>query len=313
MIGRLITIYQLPVTKLQNKVKYIAAFSKYKIIAVSKTTFQAIQFMLISVSSFAVMNILVKYLEAIPPFELTFFRAFGSFVIGTILILKKGIPILGNQRKLLTARGLVGVTAMVTFFWAIKLLPFASAVSLRYLAPIFAAILAIYFLKERITPLQWGCFIMAFLGVLILKGFDLRISIFGLGVILFSASLSGVVYVLIRKIGQRDHSLVIVNYFMFIAMMVGLIFSIFNWVTPQPHELLILLSLGIFGFAGQIFMTKAYQIAAIGTVAPFKYLESVFALLVGWVWFGEQYSLIALLGIALILGGMFLNIMVKNN
>ena len=201
---------------------------------------------------------------------------------------------------------------MVTFFWSIKLLPFATAVSLRYLAPIFAGILAIFFLKERITLLQWGCFLMAFIGVVLLKGFDPRVSLLGLSVILFSALLSGVVFNLIRKIGQGDHTLIIVNYFMFIAMMVGLIFSIFNWVQPQPHELLILLSLGIFGFVGQVFMTKAYQIASIGTVAPFKYLESVFALLVGWVWFGEKYSLFALLGIVLILAGMILNVFVKN-
>jgi len=183
---------------------------------------------------------------------------------------------------------------------------------LRYLAPIFAGILAIFVLKERITPLQWACFIMAFIGVLILKGFDGRISLFGLLVILVSAFLSGIVYVIIRKIGTGEHPLVIVNYFMFTATMVGLFFSLFNWVTPSGNELMILLSLGIFGFIGQLFMTKAYQIASIGSVAPFKYLESVFALLVGWIWFGESYAPIALLGIVLIVGGMILNIFAKD-
>ena len=267
--------------------------------------------MVTSVLAFTIMNIIVKYLQQIPPFELAFFRSLGSSVIAITLIVKGRIPILGKQRKLLALRGIVGVSAMVSFFWALKLLPFASAISLRYLAPIFAAILAIFFVKERITPLQWVCFGMAFIGVVLLKGFDVRISLFGLMVILISAFLSGIVFVIIRKIGTSEHPLVIVNYFMFTATVVGLVFSLFNWVSPSKHELGLLLSLGIFGFIGQLFMTKAYQIASIGSVGPFKYMESVFALLVGWVWFGESYSFLALVGIVLIVGGMVLNVFAK--
>jgi len=267
--------------------------------------------MVISVSAFAIMNLMVKYLQNIPPFELVFFRSIGSLLICTTVILYRGIPILGNKRRLLLSRGLLGMTAMVTFFWAIKLLPFASAVSLRYLSPLFAAIIALYFLKEKITSLQWVCFLLAFVGVLILKGFDVRVSIFGLLVIVFSAFLSGIVYVIIRYIGQSENTLVIVNYFMFIATVVGGIISIFHWVRPQGYEWLLLVSLGLFGFVGQLFMTKAYQIASIAMVAPIKYMEAIFALLVGWVWFGEAYTSIALIGLVLIVGGMLFNVFAK--
>ena len=98
---------------------------------------------------------------------------------------------------------------------------------------------------------------------------------------------------------------------MFTATVVGLVVTFFNWVVPQGYEWGLLLSLGVFGFFGQLYMTKAYQIASIGTVAPMKYLESVLALLVGWVWFGETYTFLALLGLVLIVGGMLLNIFVK--
>ncbi len=267
--------------------------------------------MFISVSAFTIMNTLVKYLQHLPPFELVFFRSIGTSIICFFLLIKQKIPILGNQRKLLISRGLVGVTAMASFFWVVQLIPFGSAVSLRYTSPIFAGILAIFILKERITPLQWFCFLIAFVGVLLIKGFDTRVSFFGLGVISISAFLSGTVYVIIRKIGNGDHPLVIVNYFMFIATCVGGIFSIFNWQTPIGLEWVLLGSMGLLGFFGQFFMTKAYQLASIGTVAPMKYLEAAFALLVGWIWYGEGYTLLGLLGIALIIVGMLLNIYVK--
>ena len=279
--------------------------------SIQKETFKALKFMLISVLAFTIMNTLIKYLQHLPAFELVFFRSIGSSIICFFLLIKKGIPILGNQRKLLLTRGLVGVTAMFLFFAVVKLIPFGSAVSLRYISPIFAGILAIFILKERITPLQWGCFFLAFIGVLLIKGVDTRISFLGLGLIILSAFFSGMVYIIIRKIGQRDHPLVVVNYFMFTATCVGGLFSIFNWQSPVGIEWGILLSMGIFGFFGQLFMTKAYQIAAIGTVAPMKYLEAVFALIVGWFWFGEGYTLLGLIGIGLIILGMLLNIYVK--
>jgi len=279
--------------------------------SIKETSFKALQFMLISVLAFSIMNSLIKYLQHLPAFELVFFRSIGSCIICLFLLTKQGIPILGNQRKLLVTRGLVGVTAMFLFFAVVKLIPFGSAVSLRYISPIFAGILAIFILKERITPLQWACFFLAFIGVLLIKGVDTRVSFLGLGLIILSAFFSGMVYIIIRKIGQRDHPLVVVNYFMFTATCVGGLFSIFNWQSPVGIEWVILLSVGIFGFFGQLFMTKAYQIAAIGTVAPMKYLEAVFALIVGWFWFGEGYTLLGLVGIGLIILGMMLNIYVK--
>jgi len=267
--------------------------------------------MLICTLSFTMMNAIVKHMEHLPAFELVFFRSISSCLICFALLSAKNIPVLGRQRKLLAIRGLVGVSSMALFFLAMQEIPFGSAVSLRYLSPIFAAILAVFYLKEKIKPVQWLFFFMAFLGVVLLKGFDLRINGIGLTYILFSAALSGWVYVLIRKIGPGEHPLVVVNYFMFIASLAGLIAAIPIWIWPQGSEWLILSSIGIFGFVGQLYMTKAFQIEAASKIAPMKYMEAIFALLLAWIWFGEKYAYLALLGICLILAGMLLNVIVK--
>lgn len=267
--------------------------------------------MLISVTAFTIMNSTIKYLEGIPPFELVFFRSVGSFLICLFLILKNGINPFGSKRLLLIGRGLAGVTSMVLFFTVVKLIPFGSAVSLRYVSPIFAGILAIFILKEKITSLQWGCFLLSFIGVLLIKGFDSTVSFLGLGLILISAFFSGLVYIIIRKIGKAEHPLVVVNYFMFIATIVGGFFAYFDWKTPIGFQWLLLMSMGLFGFFGQLFMTKAYQIASIGTVAPMKYLEAVFALMVGVIWFGDNYSFLGLIGIILVISGMLFNVFLK--
>ena len=273
---------------------------------------KAVQYMLISTSAFTIMNSLVKHLSHLPTLELIFFRSLGSFALCMLILRSKGIPILGNQRKLLLSRALIGLVAMVGFFMAVQLLPLGSAVTLRYLSPIFAAVLAVLFLKEKVRPIQWLFFAMAFGGVVLLKGFDLRINSLGLIAILISATFTGIVYVLIRKIGQRDHPIVVVNYFMGTTTIIGLIGTILNWQTPVGIEWGILLSLGFFGFFGQLYMTKAFQVEAASKIAPVKYMEVVFALLAGWVCFGESYSSFASFGILLIISGMLFNVLIKN-
>ena len=269
--------------------------------------------MIISTMAFACMNATVKYLTHLNAFQIVFFRSVGSLFFTFGFLLKHKIPVLGNQRKLLVLRGLVGVTSMALFFMSTKYLPIGSAVSLRYMAPIFAAVFAIFFLKERIKPLQWLFFIMAFVGVLVLKGFDnnAALSAYGLVLITVSAIFSGLVYVVISKIGKGDHPVVIVNYFMVISTLVGAIFCIRDWVNPQGIEWLMLSSLGVFGYFGQIFMTKAFQMASTNQVAPLKYLEVIFTLLFGVFLFSEIYTMYSILGIAMIICGLLLNALYK--
>ncbi|WP_241507167.1 DMT family transporter [Aquimarina sediminis] len=269
---------------------------------------KAIYYMLLSAISFTAMNLLVKFLAHFGGAQLVFFRAFGSlFFTMTYLLLHK-IPILGNQKGLMICRGLAGVTSMGLFFMSVNYLPIGSAVSLRYLSPIFATIFAVFFLKEFVKPVQWLFFLMAFGGVLMIKGFDPNIDSIGLLLVLGSAIFSGVVYVLINKIGNRDHPVVIVNYFMWISVAVGGVLSIFNWTTPIGVEWLLLLSLGIFGYFGQLFMTKAFQSQATNKVVSLKYVEVLFTMIAGVFWFSDIYPFLSIIGTLLVVTGLILNI-----
>ncbi len=272
---------------------------------------QAVKFMLISTLAFACMNAIVKHLTDIGAFQIVFFRSVSSLFFTFGFLLKNKIPILGNNKKLLILRGLVGVTSMTLFFMSTKYLPIGTAVSLRYMAPIFAAVFAIFFLKERIKPMQWLFFAMAFAGVLILKGFDSDLNGYGLVLIIISAVFSGLVYIVISKIGKGDHPVVVVNYFMVISTILGGLLSIGNWVNPEGIQWLMLIGLGLFGYFGQVYMTKAFQIAATNQVAPLKYLEVIFTLLLGVLIFSEIYTIYSLLGIAMIICGLILNALYK--
>lgn len=267
--------------------------------------------MLISAVCFTGINSVVRHVDHLPVFELVFFRAFGSMVCGFIILMKLKISPLGKNRKLLTARGVVGLISLALFYKALQLMPMASAVSLRYLSPFFAAALAIYFLKEKMIPLQWLFYVTAFIGVVLLKGFDSRITTLGLVVILTSAVFSGAIYVIIRKIGASEHPIVIINYFMVIATLTGGSISIFNWVSPVGLEWLYLALIGLIGFVAQYFMTRALQIEEANVVTPIKYAEVIFTIIAGWILFGEHQTFLAIAAMTLIVLSLIANIFVK--
>lgn len=274
---------------------------------------KAIKFMIISALAFALLNVFVKSLNRFSVYEIVFFRSIGTLFFTFSLLIKNKISIFGNKKVLLLLRGLIGFTAMTFFYLSLKHLSSGSVVSIRYTSPIFAALFSLALLNEKIKPVQWLFFIIAFSGVVIFKGFDNEINTVGLMYALVSSILLGLVFIIIRKIGNSDHPLVIVNYYMIISTTIGGLLAYKNWVTPQGIEWLLLLSLGVFGYYGQLYMTKAFQVGEINQVAPLKYTEVIFTILIGMIWLDETYSLWSLIAVLLIIVGLTLNVLAVNN
>lgn len=268
---------------------------------------RGIGFILLATLSFAVMNAMAKELSSLPAMQVVFFRAFGTFAFIFPYMLYKKVSVIGNFPKWLLMRGLVGVISLATFFLALQRIPLGSAISIRYLGPIFGAIIAWFFLKEKIKKLQWLGFAIAFSGVVVLKGFDLRIDLISLSLLLISAVFVGLVFVLIRYLSDKEHFLTIINYFMMVSMTVS-IFFIGTWEMPSIYQWWLLASIGFFGMIGQVFMTKAFQTEETSVLAPFKYMELIYALIIGFLFFNESYNWLPFLGIVLILVGMLVNV-----
>ncbi|WP_455433292.1 DMT family transporter [Winogradskyella helgolandensis] len=272
---------------------------------------KAIQYMVISALAFTLMNAFVKSLDNFSVYQIVFFRSIGSLFFTMPFLLKNKISLLGNKKGLLVMRSIFGLISMTLFFLSIKYIAMGTAVSIRYIGPIFAAFFALLFLKEKIKPIQWLFFLIAFIGVLVLKGFDTEMDIKGIVFALISAVFVGLVYITIRKIGSGDHPVVVVNYFMIISAVIGGVLAITDWVNPVGKEWLVLLSLGVFGYFAQLYMTKAMQVGETNQIAPLKYLEVIFTMIIGLFWFGEIYTIWTVFGILLIVLGLTLNVVTK--
>lgn len=264
--------------------------------------------MLSSTLSFSLMQICVKYLTHLPPSELILFRSIISLSLCYTALKHCNIPILGNNKKVLFLRGLFGTVALLMFFYTLQNMPLASAVTIQYLSPIFTAIFASIFLKEKMKSKQWIFFAISFIGVLLIKGFDSRISYFFMIIGIVSACFSGLAYSCIRKLKESEHPLVVVLYFPLVSIPIMLIVSYFNWVTPKGIDWLYIILMGIFTQIAQVFMTKGIQSGLANKMISLKYVGTIYALAIGFILFGESYEIISLLGIVLVILGVVLNL-----
>lgn len=273
---------------------------------------KGVVYMLISIVGFALMNLVVKFMPHIPATELVLFRSLVSLILSLIMIRQKKLNPFGNNKTWLIIRGVFGVSALTLFFYTLQKLPIGSAITIQYLSPIFTAMFAIFLLGEKMRSVQWLYFLISFLGIAIIKGFDPNISLPLLLAGVGSAILSGVAYNAIRKLKDTDHPVVVVFYFPLIATPIMAIVALFIWVTPTGWDWLYLVLMGVLTQIAQINMTKAYQAAPLNKVAPLKYGGIVLVIGFDVLIFGISYSWMVILGIILVISGVLLNMLLKS-
>lgn len=192
-------------------------------------------------------------------------------------------------------------------------MPLASATTIQYISPIFTILLATQMLGEKVRPIQWVFFALAFLGVLLIKGFDDRVSYLYLGIGVLSALISGLAYNAIMKCRHTDHPITVVLYFPLVAAPItGIGCLTIGWVTPTGIEWVWLLLLGVFTQFAQYYMTKALHADHSSRIMPFKYFGVLYALGIGLFLFGEVLPYMSLAGIGLVLIGVIVNSFLKN-
>jgi drug/metabolite transporter (DMT)-like permease len=271
-----------------------------------------IAWMLLATVFYTAANICVKALGHLPTEELVFLRSVVSLVLAGGWLLWKGKPLLGHNRKWLVVRGVFGTIGLATFFHTIRHIPLASATVIQYLSPIFTVLLARRFDgQQAMRPAQWALFGLAFVGVLMVKGFDARVSWWYLALGLTSAASAGVAYLATMKCRETDHPVGVVIWFHLIAVPVTGSVTAFTWVPPVGWEWGMALAVGVLSIIAQIAMTFALHQGQASTIMPFKYVGAVLAFVASLLLFDERLSGWALAGIGLTIVAVTANTLLK--
>jgi drug/metabolite transporter (DMT)-like permease len=273
-----------------------------------------LRYMALAAFWFSLMSLLVKLAgQRLPAQQVVLARSVVMLLITWVALRRSGLPVLGERRGLLVLRGLLGFGALTCFYYALIHLPLADATVIQYTNPVFAALLAIPFLRERVGWRELLSVAVSLTGVLLIArpaflfGTDeLRLPAFALGVALMGAVFSGSAYVTVRKLGQTEHALTIIFYFSAISVLASLPASALSAVMPTPMEWLLLLAVGVTTQYGQIYLTRGLALERAGRATAVGYLQIVFAATWGAVFLLELPDRWVLGGAALVVVGTLL-------
>jgi len=279
----------------------------------------SVWYMLLSALGFALMSACVKEVSAlgIPVLEIVAARAIVSGVISYADIKRKKISVWGHNKPLLIARGMVGAFALMFVYFAVTTLPLAEATVLQYLHPVFTAVLALFFLKEVIQRSTIACIAISLLGLFVIiqpnlqLGSGVQYPWVSIGAGVLGAFGSAIAYIIIKKLTKTDDSSVIIFYFPMIAFPISMILLGGDFIMPSLAATGLLILVGIFTQIGQVGLTKALNSADASKATGYAYVQVLFSVLIGWVYFSEVPVMTTVIGGSLILFGALVNVLWK--
>jgi drug/metabolite transporter (DMT)-like permease len=228
--------------------------------------------------------------DGLHPFQIGFFRCLVGFLVLLPAIRHGGgwSAVMRTQRMPLhLLRGALNAAGMLAFFLAISLAPLASVAAINFTSPLFATLLAILILGERVGLRRWTALAVGFAGTLLILRPGLGVldpgAVYALGASLFWAA----ALITIKQLTDTDRPLAITAW---AALTVGLFTlpaALWVWQWPSAEQWAWLAAIGALGSGVQLFLTKAFQLADTTVVLPFDFLKLVWASLFGLLLFGE--------------------------
>jgi drug/metabolite transporter (DMT)-like permease len=260
--------------------------------------------MLVASFLFACMGVCVKYAAVThSAVEITFYRSFISLILMFGLVRLRGVSLVTAHWRWQISRGVVGFSALFAYFYAITLLPLATAVTLNYTSAIFLAIyLALAGMRMRAGIL--GALAVGLIGVVLLLKPTLHADqliggLIGLG----SGVLAGMAYFSVRELGARgEPETRTVFYFSLVSSVCAGVWLVFSELhTVDLKSGLLLLGVASFATVAQLAMTRAYTRGRTMMSAALAYSTVIFSSLFGALFWGEVLDASAWLAIGLII------------
>ena len=226
----------------------------------------------------------------ISAFQLAFMRYAGHFVISIGVIAKGGFKLdrfkTGHLWQVIS-RALLLVSATLSNFYALQFLPLTVVSAIMFSSPVVVCFLSVSILREEVGPWRWSAILLGFIGVLIV------VRPFGTA---FHPAMLMIIYnaialALYSLMTRRLSGIVAVETMQFYMGLVGTLlmlpFAIWVWTQPATTwGMLVLISLGVLGWAGHQLLTNAHRFGTANQLMPFTYSFLVFVAIWGYLLFG---------------------------
>jgi drug/metabolite transporter (DMT)-like permease len=260
---------------------------------------QGMAWMVLSGAIFGVLNALLRVITLqLPPIEAQFLRYVSGALVMLPFILRVGFR--AYHPKGLVGqlwRGAAHTSGMLLWFMALPRLPLAETTAIGFTGPIFVMFGAVLCFGEAMLWTRWASALIGFAGVLIVVWPKLSGSsgFYDL-VMLASAPLFAVSQLITKALTRRDRTEVIVVWQCLTISLFSFPLAMLHWVWPSPLQYLWFLAAGILGSCAHYCATQAFRVADITATQPIRFLDLIWATLMGFLVFGDLPTSSTLLG-----------------
>ncbi len=265
---------------------------------------RGIALIVVATMVFAVQDVLTKYLvQSYPAQQILWVRYlfFATFALALSLRSRPLRDVFVTRRPLFQiARSLVIMVALVCFALAVRVLPLADTHSLVSAAPLFATGLSAVWLGEKVGMRRWLAVCTGFIGVLLILRPGLTVlqpaSLFMVG-----AAFSYALYSVMTRIASRDEDGE--TQLIYVAATGAVLLTAvgpFFWVAPTGEDFMFMVALAFAGTVGHYLLIKSLEAAPASLTQPFNYLMLVWAMVTGYVVFGDFPDMWTLIGATVI-------------
>ena len=251
---------------------------------------KAIIFNLLAWVMLPIMDGFAKYLSAeLPVLQITWARYFFTvvFIFPLMLFFFKKYLVWTDKPKLQLIRGLILLTANISFFYSISVISLPKALTLAFVAPLVVTAFSPFFLGESVGYRRWTAVIIGFIGslVVIRPGF-VEINLASLAA-LGTGIMYGFYLIITRKLSTSDNPLLTLLLTGVVGAIIATTFMPFVWVTPTFNQWSIMAAIGLFACIGHLFIILSLKYADASKLAPFSYFEIVTNIIIAYYFFGD--------------------------
>ena len=251
---------------------------------------------------------LMNSTNALHPLQMAHARFFFALIFISFFILIRNKPIISTNLRIHFLRSSCGWAGVSILFTAILFIPVSDATAITFLNPIFAMLLAVFILNEKVGIYRWLAVLITFSGAILLIRPDSNLGFDPIAALcLLGAIIMGLEIICIKILSNREvlPQILFINNLM--ATLIGTIPVIFVFKLPDMVQSVFLVSVGLCFLLGQFFFLHAMRASETTFIAPFFYSTLVFVMLLDFLIYNNFPDFISFMGSAIIvIGGTFI-------
>lgn len=242
-------------------------------------------------------------------FEILAFRSIIGLIIVLVLLHRCGWRAAGTSRPLLhLLRNSAHFIGQYGWFYGIALIPLSEVFAIEFTVPIWAAVLAVLVLGERMTRAKWLAIGLGIAGMLLILRPGMQAVHPAAFAVLAGAVGYSISHVLTKKLTSTDSPLVILFFMTVMQLPMALIPALGSIGMPSPPMLPWLLVVGSAALTAHYCMARAFMLADATVVVPLDFLRLPLIALVGFMFYGERLDPLVFAGALLMLAGNYINV-----